>query len=71
MKVELLRLDTMIKPSPISEGVAEIQTNYYLAKDKLDNTTLKSYKETTSGHSSQHYQRVGPGPTSLECMSSM
>jgi hypothetical protein len=27
MKVELLRLNTANKPSPISEGVAEIQIN--------------------------------------------
>jgi hypothetical protein len=32
MKVELLRLNTVNKPSPISEGVAEIRMNNQLYK---------------------------------------
>jgi hypothetical protein len=34
MKVELLRLDAASKPSPISEGVMEIQINIHLEGDK-------------------------------------
>jgi hypothetical protein len=30
----------------------EIRINYYLARVKLDNMTLESHEDTTSGHSS-------------------
>jgi hypothetical protein len=42
----------------------EIQTNYYLARDKPYNITLESHKDTTSRHSSRHDQGLGPGPNS-------
>jgi hypothetical protein len=64
MKVELLRLDSAIKPSPISEGIVEIQIIYTLQGIKHDNMTLECHEETTSGHSSWCDQGVELGPTS-------
>jgi hypothetical protein len=52
MKLNFLRLNSASKPSNISKGVAKIQISYYLARDKPDNTTLKSHEDTMSGHSS-------------------
>jgi hypothetical protein len=49
----------VIKPSPIPEGVTEIRINYYLERDKHNNTTLESHEDTMSGHNSQRL------PTSL------
>jgi hypothetical protein len=62
MKVELLRLDTTIKPSPISDGVVEIRIIYTLQGIKPDNTTLESHEDTTSGHSSRRDQGDDSGP---------
>jgi hypothetical protein len=39
MKVPLLRFDTAIKSSLISESVAEIQINIHFVREKPDNTT--------------------------------
>jgi hypothetical protein len=38
-EVQLLRFDTRIKPSPISEGVTEIRISIHLAREKPNNTT--------------------------------
>jgi hypothetical protein len=62
MKVELLRLDSVIKPSPISKGVAEIRIIYTLQGIKPDNMTLESHEDSTSGNSSQRDQGDDPGP---------
>jgi hypothetical protein len=62
MKVELLCLNTPIKPSPISEGVAEIRIVYTLQGIKPNNTTHVVHEDTTSDHSSWRDQGDDPGP---------
>jgi hypothetical protein len=53
MKLNFLRLDAVIKPPPIFDGVAEIQIVYTLQGIKPDNMTFESHEDTTSDHSSR------------------
>jgi hypothetical protein len=64
MKVELLHLDSAIKPHPYPRVSWRFELIYNIARDKPDNKTLESHEETMSGHSSRHDQIVGLGPTS-------
>jgi hypothetical protein len=45
-------LDTVIKPHPYPRVSWRFESIYTLQGIKPDNTTLKSYEDTTSGHSS-------------------
>jgi hypothetical protein len=54
-------LDSVIKTSPISEGVAEIRIIYTFQGIKCDNMTHVVHEDTTSGHSSRRDQGDDPG----------
>jgi hypothetical protein len=58
MKLIILRLNTTNKPSPISEGVVEIQIN-----NKPDNMTPVGPEGTTSGNNSRRDKKTGLGLT--------
>jgi hypothetical protein len=63
MKVELLRLDSANKSSPISEGVAEIRINSQPCKG-INLTTWHTQARRAPRVATVHddYQRVEPGP---------
>jgi hypothetical protein len=50
------------QPSPISEGVAEIQINSHIARYQPVNTTHVSHEGTRVATFHDDYQRVEPGP---------
>jgi hypothetical protein len=64
MKVELLCLDSVIKPSSIYEGVMEIRIINSLQGIIPDNMSHMIHEDTKSDHSSWRDQGVGPSPTS-------
>jgi hypothetical protein len=53
MKLIILRLSAANKPSPMSEGVAEIQINSQPCKGKPDNVTHAGQEGTMSGNNSR------------------
>jgi hypothetical protein len=53
MEFVLLRLDTAINPSLISEGVTEIQVNIHLARENLATRHTQGLLDPTCGHSSR------------------
>jgi hypothetical protein len=54
-------LDSVIKTSPISDGVKEIRIIYTFQGIKRDNMTHVVHENTTSGHSSRRDQGDDPG----------
>jgi hypothetical protein len=63
MKVELLHLDTMIKPHPYPRVSQRFESIYTLQEIKPDNTTHVSHEDTTSGNSSWRLSKSQAGPT--------
>jgi hypothetical protein len=64
MKLIILRLDSVNKPSLISESVTEIWINNQPCKHIPDNTTHAGPEGTTSGNNSRRDQKAGPSLTS-------
>jgi hypothetical protein len=64
MKLIILCLNTVNKPSPMSEGVAEIRINNQPCKDINLTMTDAGPEGTTSGNNSQRDQKAGPSLTS-------
>jgi hypothetical protein len=64
IKLIILHLNTMNKPSPMSEGVAETRISNQPCKDiNPDNTTHVGLEGTMSGNNSRHDQKSEPGLT--------